>query len=59
MPVGRFIVIRSIAVSFNDMGAGFTWEVIDRDPALGPRIRIYNASGVITDAIIDAVIRGL
>jgi len=25
VPAGRFTVIRSIAVSFNDMGAGFTW----------------------------------
>lgn len=59
VPFERFHLIRSIGVTFNGMGAGYSWELVDKDPALGPRIRIYDAQDQLTHATIDAVIRGL
>lgn len=59
LPFGRFSVVRNVAVSFNGAGAGWSWEVIDRDAAVGPRIRIYDDMGDPADAVIDAVIRGI
>lgn len=56
---GAFAVIRTVALSFNGMGAGWTWELVDRDVSPGPRVRLFNPSGQAADATIDAVVRGL
>jgi len=56
---GRFTLIRHIALTFNGMGPGWTWELVDKDTAAGPRVRMYNADGVLSHATVDAVIRGL
>lgn len=53
-----FQLIRSVSLTFNGMGAGWSWEVVDRSLE-GPRVRIYNPAGQLADAVVDAVIRGL
>jgi hypothetical protein len=50
--------ISQIQVSLQNVGAGWSWEIIDKTFAVGPRIKIYNASNVLADAMIDAYVRG-
>lgn len=54
-----FAIVRSVSLTFNGTGAGWTWEIIDRDSSVGPRVRIYDPSGELADALVDAVVRGL
>lgn len=56
---GRFSVVRTIAVTFNGSGPGWSWEIVDKNTTFGPRVRLYNANHEPADAIIDAVVRGL
>ena len=56
--VKSYTVITSVQVAFQNVGAGWSWEVIDKSASLGPRIKIYNASDTLADCTIDAVIRG-
>jgi cell wall-associated NlpC family hydrolase len=56
---GLFAKIKSVSVTFNGTGAGWTWEIVNKSGSPGPRIRIYNPQGVPTDAVIDASVRGL
>lgn len=62
VPAALFRVVRHVSLSFNGMGPGWSWELIDRssEEALefGPRVRIYDADHEPADAVIDAVIRG-
>jgi len=55
----EFQQIRVVVVTLQNVGQGWTWELIDKDVTVGPRIKIYNASGNPADAVIDAYIRGL
>lgn len=59
VPSGAFAQIRSVLIGFNASGPGHTWELMDRDVVLGPRIRLYGPTGTATDAVIDAVVRGV
>lgn len=59
VPPGRFSRIRSVSLSFNGMGGGWSWELVDRNTQHGPRVRLFNAQGEPADAVLDAVIRGL
>lgn len=59
VPTGRFALIRSVLLGFNDSGPGYTWTLVDRNPVLGPRVRIYGPTGQPADAVIDAIIRGI
>jgi hypothetical protein len=59
VPAAKFSTVRFIDLSFNGMGAGWSFEVVDKDATTGPRVRIYNAQDQPADALIDAVIRGL
>ncbi len=54
-----YSVITQVMVALQGVGAGWSWEIIDKDTVTGPRIKIYNASGVLADATIDAFVRGL
>lgn len=58
IPAGRFSQVRGVTLSFNGAGGGRTWELVDRNTTLGPRVRLYDADGVLADATIDAVVRG-
>ncbi len=60
LPINEtFQVITKIDVNFQNVGGGWSWEVIDKDPVLGPRIKTYNATPTLADATIDALVRGL
>jgi hypothetical protein len=59
LPISKpYQVISQVQVTLQNVGAGWTWELIDKDNAVGPRIKIYNASNALADASIDAFIRG-
>jgi len=59
IPFGNdFNVISQLQLTLQNVGPGWTHEVIDKDMAVGPRIKIYNASGVLADAVIDCYLRG-
>jgi len=59
IPVGLYTQVRRISLSFNGSGVGRSFEVIDKDAALGPRVKLYDTNGVLADGVIDVVIRGL
>ena len=54
-----FKVINYVGVTLQNVGAGWTFEVIDKNPTLGPRIKIYNNLGVTADCIADIFVRGV
>ncbi|MDP3124612.1 MAG: phage tail protein [Thiobacillus sp.] len=54
-----FASIRKVDVTLQNVGAGWSWELIDKDTAVGPRLKIYNASNAAADATIDVTVRGL
>jgi len=59
IPFGNpFLVITQVQVTLQNVGAGWTYEIIDKNSTIGPRIKIYNASNTLADANIDAFLRG-
>jgi hypothetical protein len=52
-------LIKKVDVSLQSVGAGWTWELIDKDMTVGPRIRFYNASNALADAVFDATVTGV
>lgn len=52
-----FGVVTSIQLALQNVGGAYTWEVVSK-AASGPVIKIYNSSGVATDAVVDVVVRG-
>ncbi|MEY2653137.1 MAG: hypothetical protein RLZZ524_164, partial [Pseudomonadota bacterium] len=54
-----YAVIQQVSVTLQSTGAGWSWELIDRDAALGPRIKIYNSSNALADATVDVYVKGL
>jgi hypothetical protein len=56
---GALSAIRSVFVSFNNTGGGYSYEVIDKNVDPGPRIRIYDDTGALADAVIDVAVRGV
>jgi hypothetical protein len=54
----RFMVIRTVNLQFNGTGAGWTYEVVDKDDSVGPRVRLYNPQLELADALIDATVSG-
>jgi hypothetical protein len=59
LPISKpYQVISQVQVTLQNVGAGWSWELIDKDTTVGPRIKIYNASNALADASIDAFIRG-
>ena len=59
VPVGLFVQVRRVSLSFNGAGVGRTFEVVDKDPVLGPRVKLYDTNGELADGVIDVVVRGL
>lgn len=55
----RFALVRTVSLGFNGVGAGWTWEVVDKQVDPGPRVRVYDPLGNPADAIIDATVRGV
>ncbi len=53
-------LVRKVDVALQNVGPGWSWEIVgDKNIAPGPRIKVYNASNVLADAVIDATIRGV
>lgn len=52
-----FGLVRSVQLALQNVGAGWSWEVVDKSTA-GPRVRIYDSTNSPADAVIDALIRG-
>lgn len=59
LPIQKsYSIITQVQVALQNVGSGWSWEIIDKDVAVGPRIRIYNGAGALADAMIDVFIRG-
>lgn len=54
-----FAAIRSVSVSFNGSGAGWTYEIVNKAIDPGPELKIYNAAHEPADATIDIIVRGI
>jgi hypothetical protein len=54
-----FSAIRKVDLTLQNVGAGWSWELIDKDTVTGPRIKIYNSLNTAADATIDVTVRGL
>lgn len=55
-----FAVITSVMVALQNVGAGYTWELIDKSVVSGPRFKVYDDTLTLVDvASIDIVIRGI
>lgn len=54
-----YVSIQRIAVVLQNTGAGWSWELIDKATANGPRIKIYNGANALADATIDYEIVGV
>jgi len=46
-------------IAIHTAGGGWTWDVVDFDTDDGPRVRIYDNTGVLADATISAFVRGI
>ena len=57
--VKAYSAIKNVNISLQSVGAGWTWELMDKDTTIGPRVRIYNQSNALADAIIDAHVIGV
>jgi len=58
-----FSVVTQVMIAMQGVTAGWSSVVINKartvSGALAPEIKIYNASGVLADAVIDAYVRGV
>lgn len=60
LPITKtYVLIKSVNITLQNVGAGWSWELIDKNVSPGPQIKIYNASNALADAIVDATVRGL
>ncbi len=51
--------ISRVTVTLQSVGPGWSWELLDKNGTNGPHIKIYNASNVLADALIDWTIEGI
>lgn len=56
--INNYDIIKQVSVTLQNVGPGWSWELIDKDTTVGPRIKIYNGS-TLADAVIDAYIKGV
>lgn len=60
LPVTKsWVRMNRISVTLQNVGAGWSWTLIDKDGVNGPRIKIFNGSGALADALIDWTIEGI
>jgi hypothetical protein len=58
--IKTFSVITSVTIALQNVGAGYTWEILDKSVVSGPEFKVYNSGGTPTDvSSIDIVIRGI
>lgn len=59
LPLNKtFLKITNVGIAMQGVGAGYTWELIDKSTS-GPHIKMYNASSALAYPTIDALVRGL
>lgn len=56
--VKSYSLLTQVQVTLQNVGSGWSWELIDKNVSVGPRIKIYNASNALADCTIDASIKG-
>lgn len=56
--VKTYALITQVQVTLQNVGAGWSVELIDKNTSVGPRIKIYNASNALADCTIDVAIKG-
>ncbi len=56
--VKNYTQIKNVQITLQNVSAGWSWVLIDKDTLTAPRIKIYNASKILADANIDAFISG-
>ncbi len=55
-----YVIIKRVDLVMQNVGSGWTWELISKaDLTNGAEIKIYDNTGTLADATIDATIRGL
>lgn len=60
LPIQKaWVHISRISVSLQSVGPGWTFSIFDKDGADGPRLKIYNGSGALADAVIDWTVEGI
>lgn len=61
LPTGKTWAFYSrIGLVLQNVGAGWTWELVDKNLTLGPAVKTYNASNVLADPpLIDFDIEGI
>lgn len=57
--IEAFSSIKKVDITLQSVGAGWSWELIDKDTTVGPRIKIYNSSNTLADAVFDATVIGI
>lgn len=57
--IEEFSALKKVDITLQSVGAGWSWELIDKDFSVGPRIKIYNASDTLADAVFDATVIGV
>jgi hypothetical protein len=58
VPTKTFTLVTSIGVALQNVGAGWSWEVISKSPS-GINIKIYDETDTLADANCDFTIRGI
>ena len=53
-----FSLIGTVQLALQSVGSGYTWELIDKNPSLGPWVKIWNGT-TLAYPVIDANIKGL
>ena len=56
VPLDRLALVTGLAVTLQNVGAGWTWELLNKTE---PRIRIYNGAGATRDATVDVIAYGV
>jgi len=62
LPITKtFNVIKSVSITLQSVGAGWSTELLDKQITVGngPHIKIYDGTDTLADATIDAVIKGV
>jgi len=53
-----YTTIKNVGIALQNVGSGWSWEIIDKNVSPGPRVVIWNGA-VKADAVIDAKVEGI
>lgn len=61
LPLGTAFatILRINSIALQNVAAGWSWVLIDKDTSVGPRIKIYDQTNTLADAVIDAAVDGI